>query len=332
MERRNWARNVIFSTDRLRPPRTVPELQELVAASPRLRALGTGHSFNLIADTTGDLVSVRELPADITVLDDGGGSPTVSVPGGAGYGAVAVTLQQHGLALPNTGSLPHISVAGACATGTHGSGDGLRCLADGAVVVEFVRGDGELITLTAGDPDFGGAVPALGALRIVTRLELATVPTFDVREDVWLDVPIDRVVENFGEIMASAYSVSTFDDPNTGTSIDRLWIKSAVGGNTATTIPDGARWGGRAATAPQHCLTDHDPSATTAQLGFRVRGTNGCRTSGSISCPAAVRNSSRSIWCRGSTVPQRCPPSGRWTCGRRCSGPRSAASPLTTCG
>lgn len=58
---RNWAGNVVFSTDRLHRPPTVEALQDLVAGSPRLRVLGTGHSFNRIADTDGDLVSVADL-------------------------------------------------------------------------------------------------------------------------------------------------------------------------------------------------------------------------------------------------------------------------------
>lgn len=265
----NWARNITFSTDRLHLPTSVEQLQELVAGSPRVRALGTGHSFNRIADTAGDLVSVRHLPKDITVTGSGDAA-TVSVPGGANYGEVAVALQAEGLALPNMGSLPHISVAGACATGTHGSGDGNQCLAAGAVAVEFVGGDGELVRTTGADPEFGGSVLALGALGVVTRVELATVPTFDVRQDVWLDVPIDRVVENFDEIMASAYSISMFDDPATGRQIDRLWIKTRIDPGDPTGVasaPDGTRWGGRAATTQQHCLTDHDASASTAQLG-----------------------------------------------------------------
>lgn len=262
----NWARNITFSTDRLHIPTTVEQLQVLVAGSTRIRALGTGHSFNRIADTTGALVSARGLPAKITVTRTGDDT-TVSVPAGANYGEVAVALQAQGLGLPNMGSLPHISVAGACATGTHGSGDGNQCLAAGAVAVEFVRGDGELIRTTAADPEFRGSVLALGALGVVTRLELATLPTFAVRQDVWLDVPVERVVENFDEIMGSAYSISMFDDPNTGTQIDRLWIKSLVEPDGTSSAPDGARWGGRAATTQQHCLTDHDASASTAQLG-----------------------------------------------------------------
>ena len=134
----NWAGNVVFSTDRLHEPRTVDELQQLVASTPTLRALGTGHSFNRIADTTGDLVSVRALavPTEIDAA-----ARTVRVGAGTRYGELASELDRHGWALHNLGSLPHISVAGACATGTHGSGSGNGCLATAAVAVDFVAGD-----------------------------------------------------------------------------------------------------------------------------------------------------------------------------------------------
>lgn len=261
----NWAGNITFSTDRLHRPTSVAELQRLVAGSRQLRALGSGHSFNRIADTTGDLVSVRDLAGTVEVVEHEDGPPTVLVPGGATYAQVAVALHQRGLALPNTGSLPHISIAGACATGTHGSGDGNRCLAAGAVAVEFVRADGELVRLDRHDPAFGGAVLALGALGVVTRLELATVPDFRVRQDVWLDVPIEQVVERFAEIMGSAYSVSLFDDHATGDAVDRVWLKQVVAPGVA--VADGSAWGGTAAELPQHPLTAHDPGATTVQLG-----------------------------------------------------------------
>jgi alditol oxidase len=259
MELRNWAGNITFSTSRLHAPRAVEELQHLVAGSDRVRALGTGHSFNRIADTTGDLVTLREVPPQIEVDADAG---TVVVPAGARYGEVSAELHRHGLALHNLGSLPHISVAGACATGTHGSGDANRCLAAAAVGVEFVQADGELIRVDRSDPAFRGCVLALGALGIVWRLTLAVQPAFDVRQDVWLDVPLDAVLADLDSVMAAGYSVSLFSDPTTPHLIDRLWIKSR-----GADAPDGGRWGGRPAETSQHPITGLDAAAATEQLG-----------------------------------------------------------------
>ena len=190
----NWAGNITFRASRVHRPESVEELQALVAGSPRVRALGTGHSFNRLADTPGEQVSVAGLPRSIVV---DGAAGTVSVAAGMRYGEVAVPLHEQGFALHNLGSLPHISVAGAVATGTHGSGAALGNLATAVRALEMVTADGELVTLDrTGDGDtFRGAVVALGALGIVTRLTLDVLPTFDVAQHVYDDVPLAEVLE-----------------------------------------------------------------------------------------------------------------------------------------
>ncbi len=259
MELRNWAGNITFAARQLLAPRSLDELQQLVADRPRVRALGTGHSFNRIADTPGDLVTVRDLPGGI---EFDAATSTVTVPAGARYGEVADLLQANGRALGNLGSLPHISVAGACATGTHGSGDRNRCLAAAATSVEFVRGDGEVVRVEGGDPAFGGTVLALGALGIVTRVGLATEPSYELRQDVWLDAPLDTVLEHFAEITSAGYSVSLFSGPGTPDRIDQIWIKSR-GGEPV----DGSTWGARRAGQAVHPITGQDARAATEQGG-----------------------------------------------------------------
>jgi alditol oxidase len=257
---RNWAGNVTFQAARLHRPSSVEQLQHLIAATPRIRALGTGHSFNRIADTTGELVTVADIAGE-PVLDEM--TRTVDVPAGATYATVGAYLAERGWALHNLGSLPHISLAGASATGTHGSGDSNACLAAAAVAVEFVRADGELVRVSREDPAFPGGVLALGALGIVTRLTLAIEPAFSVRQDVWLDAPLPTVADRLAEITASGYSVSLFTDWARPDVIDKIWVKSRTGADVA----DGRAWGARAADAPQHPITGENPSAATAQLG-----------------------------------------------------------------
>jgi alditol oxidase len=260
VELQNWAGNITFSTPQLQEPRTVEQLQDVIAGAARVRALGTGHSFNRIADTTGTLVSVRRLASPIEVDEPAG---TVTVPAGARYGEVAVALEEHGLALENLGSLPHISLAGACATGTHGSGDGNRCLAAAAVAVEFVRADGEVVRVDSADDDFGGSVLALGALGVVTRMTLAVRPSFRLRQDVWLDAPLESALQHYDEIMSSGYSVSMFSDPGSPGVMNKIWIKS----DPAAAPADGSRWSARPAAVPQHPITGQDARAATEQLG-----------------------------------------------------------------
>jgi xylitol oxidase len=258
---RNWAGNVTFGAQRLHRPTTVEQLQEAVTGAARVRALGTGHSFNRIADTDGDLISVADLELPTELDPD---TRTVRVAAGKRFGELAVELDAQGWALPNLGSLPHISIAGACATGTHGSGDANRCLAAGVVALEFVRGDGELVRIGRDDPDFGGCVVALGALGITTTMTLEVVPSFAVRQDVWLENPIEQVLDGLPAIMAGGYSVSLFTTWQRSDIIDMVWVKSRADGSP---VADGRDWGAVAAEAPQHPIFGTEASAATEQLG-----------------------------------------------------------------
>ena len=217
----NWARNVVFGAKDLRAPSSVTELQEIVRGGDQVRVLGSGHSFNRIADTTGVLVSTSSLPPVIEILPSGS---TVKVAGGVRYGELAQQLDRAGFALRNLGSLPHISVAGACATGTHGSGDANQSLAASVIALEMVTADGELARLERGSAEFTGAVAALGGLGIVTTMELEIVPAFEVRQFVYEDIPAPAVVAHFEEIFSSGYSVSIFTDWRGGSG-NRVWQK-----------------------------------------------------------------------------------------------------------
>lgn len=250
----NWAGNVVFGERRLHRPRSVAELQELVAASDSVRALGTGHSFSRIADTSGDLVSLAALPP-VLRIDTGG----ATVGAGMRYGEVAGPLHAAGYALHNTGSLPHISVAGACSTGTHGSGDRNGILATAVSAVELVGADGELRTVRRGEPDFPGAVVALGALGIATSLTLDTVPTFDVQQWIYEGL---RAVDDVEEVLAAAYSVSLFTYW-AGAGFEQVWVKQRVGDPEPP-----PRWLGMGrADGPRHMAPGVDPVHCTQQLG-----------------------------------------------------------------
>ena len=253
----NWAGNVVFGAARVHRPTSIDELHRVVTGSERLRVLGTGHSFNRIADTTGDLVSVASLPPHLE-LDAAAGTVTVSA--GLRYASVAAFVHERGFALHNLGSLPHISVAGACATGTHGSGVNNGILGTTVRGLEMMTADGELVRLRAGDPQLAGAVVALGALGVVTRLTLAVEPTFEVRQVVYDDLPHAELLAGLVQVLGSAYSVSAFTDWR-----DRLgwqvWRKQRVGEASR-------EWtGGTAADGPRHPVPGVDPVHCTEQLG-----------------------------------------------------------------
>ena len=260
----NWAGNITFGARRIHRPSSLAQLRELVAGSERIRALGTGHSFSRLADTSGDLVSVAGLDP-VMDIDTARGAVTVSA--GVRYGELARYLDTAGYALHNLASLPHISVAGAVATGTHGSGDGNGNLSTAVSAMELVDAGGDLVEVSreADGERFDGMVVALGGLGIVTRMTLDVEPAFDVRQYVYEDLPRDVLDAHWAEIFGSAYSVSLFTDWR-GSHINQVWLKQRLDGHADAAPP--ARWmGATLADGPRHPLAGMPAQNCTEQLG-----------------------------------------------------------------
>jgi xylitol oxidase len=231
-EEMNWAGTYRFRAKRTASIDSTEGLSELLRAGHRCKALGTRHSFNDIADSPELLVEVSALPMLPTIDEE---RRRVRVPAGISYGALGQFLQPRGWALHNVASLPHISVAGACATSTHGSGATNQSLSAAVCEIELVSGRGRRVRIDEDDPRLPGAVVALGALGIVTSLTLKIEPTFDIRQDVFVDVPWSEL-DKLDEIMRSAYSVSLFT--RWQGVIDLVWTKSKfVDGTPAPEMP-----------------------------------------------------------------------------------------------
>jgi xylitol oxidase len=257
----NWAGNLRYAAAEVREPATVAELQDLVAGASKLRALGSRHSFNRIADTAGTLVSLEHLEPAIEVDP---ANLTVTVSGGTRYGTLAAELQRQGYALHNLASLPHISVAGAVATATHGSGDRNGNLATAVAGLELVTADGAILTARRGEPDFDGMVVNLGALGIVSSLTLDIEPTFPVSQTVFEDLDWDQVLENFDDVTSSAYSVSLFTDWS-AERIGQAWLKSRMQAEAASERSE--FFGGSPAKEPRHPIAGVPGTTCTQQLG-----------------------------------------------------------------
>jgi alditol oxidase len=256
----NWAGNYTYRAERLHRPSSVEELREIVAAARQIRVLGSRHSFTGIGDAA-ELVTLDELPPDIVVDRT---ARTVSCSAAVRYGALAEALKPEGLALRNLASLPHISVAGAVATATHGSGDTNGNLATSVAAVELVTSDGGLVTRARGDDDLDGLVVGLGALGAVTRVTLDVEPAYEVRQRVFEDLRWDALFEHFDAITASAYSVSVFNRLH-DTTADQVWIRTRVTGEPEQIRDD--LFGARPATEELHPLPGMDPVNCTPQLG-----------------------------------------------------------------
>jgi FAD/FMN-containing dehydrogenases len=225
---KNWAGNIEYSTENLYAAKSVAEVKAYVARTSKLKVLGTRHCFNAIADSKNAFLSLTELQ-DEPVLNTA--ARTVTVDANMTYGKLAPWLQEKGYGLHNLASLPHISVAGACSTGTHGSGEKNGNLSTAVYGLKIVTAAGEAVELSRKENGevLRGAVVGLGALGAITKVTLEIQPTFQARQWVYESMPLEAIKTHFDEIEASGYSVSLFTDWR-NKNVNEVWIKERVGG------------------------------------------------------------------------------------------------------
>jgi len=262
--RTNWAGNYKYSTDKLLLPASVEEVQKAVKSATRLKALGARHSFNGIADSTVAQISLKRF--DEMKIDKE--ARTVTVGAGVTYGQLAPYLDGQGFAVHNLASLPHVSVVGACATATHGSGNNNGNLSTVVSDLELVTADGEIVHLSrAKDGDrFRGAVVALGGFGVITKITLDVQPTFSARQVVYENLSFDQLEKHLDEIFGAGYSVSLFSDWQNHRAT-QVWIKSRVeSGAKFEMAPD--FFGARLAPTKLHPLAGHSAENCTEQMGI----------------------------------------------------------------
>ncbi len=223
---KNWAGNLTYNAKGIESPKNLDRLGAFVKNSDRIKPLGTRHSFNTIADTNSKHLSLEEMEGRISISAK---NQTVTLNGRVQYGVLAKRLQEAGFALHNLASLPHISVAGACATGTHGSGDQNGNLSSAVVGLEMITADGSTVRLSKDQHvgRFNGTVVNLGALGVVTRMTLRVMPSFDVVQHVYEGLSLASLEEHFEDVFSTAYSVSLFTDWQ-NESVNQVWLKFKV--------------------------------------------------------------------------------------------------------
>ena len=259
--RTNWAGNYTYQAKSFHEPTSVEEVQALVKKLDKQKALGSTHCFNNIADSPQNQISTRKLNNVINLDEE---KNTLTVEAGARYGDFSEGLYLRGFALHNLASLPHITVAGACATATHGSGVKNGNLATAVVSVELVTPDGDVINIDRSHPDFPGVVVGLGAFGIITKVDLEIQKAFDVRQDVFLDLPLAALQQNFQAIMSAGYSVSLFTDWMNN-KVSEVWVKRRVDQNPADLGSD--FYGATAATKNVHPIVSLAAENCSQQLG-----------------------------------------------------------------
>ena len=241
-DRANWAGNYEFTAPEILEATTVDQVQERLRRPGRVHAIGTRHSFTDIADGPEAIVSTIGIPFEAEIDE---AARAVTVTSGTRYGTLVRWLEEHGWALHNTGSLPHISIGGAISTGTHGSGNGNGPLSSAVRAVEFVDHRGELVRIARGDERFNGLVVGLGAFGILVRVTLDIQPSYQVRQDFYSDLTWDAFLADPDAVTGAAYSVSVFtfwSTPEVGQLLLKTRLDSAD--DTAPeTVLDGRRHG-----------------------------------------------------------------------------------------
>lgn len=259
--RKNWAGNYTYKAQELYEPTTVAEIQELVKQLDKQKALGSTHCFNNIADSPKNQISTKNLDQIVNLDEE---NKTLTVEAGVRYGNFAEELHRKGYALHNLASLPHISVAGAISTGTHGSGVKNGNLSTPVLALEIVTPSGELVNIDRNHPDFYGLVIGLGAFGIITKVTLEVEDTFEVRQDIFQDLPLEMLEEHFDEIMSRGYSVSLFTNWM-DKKVSEVWVKRRM--DVSPEDMDQDFFGAKAATKNVHPIIELSAEACSDQLG-----------------------------------------------------------------
>ena len=260
----NWAGNLAYSTQRLREAASEAQLRSLLRSLDKVKVLGTRHCFNSIADSSHNLLSLKPMHG-VVALDRG--THTVTVQAGITYGQLCPYLDSHGFALHNLASLPHISIAGACSTATHGSGQKNGNLATAVAGLEIVTAAGDVMKLSrkADGEVFQGAVVGLGALGAITKITLDIQPTYMMRQYVYENLPLAQMKDHFDDIQSSGYSVSLFTDWQKQR-LNEVWIKSRVGDGQAFAAPQ-EFFGAKLAVRNLHPIAELSAENCTEQMG-----------------------------------------------------------------
>jgi FAD/FMN-containing dehydrogenase len=178
----NWAGNVTATPQRYAAPTTIDALrQEVATAAARgwsIRVHGAGHSFAPICATDGLLLNLDHL-AGIEAIDPATGDATVL--GGTRIFAMGEPLLAAGRALANQGDIDRQAIAGAIATGTHGTGPAFTSFSGAVRAVELVTASGDLVWIDTGDR-LRAAALAVGMLGVISRVRLTTVPAYRLRQ------------------------------------------------------------------------------------------------------------------------------------------------------
>jgi xylitol oxidase len=261
---KNWAGNLEYSTEKLTVANSLEEAQAFVRKQQKFKVLGTRHCFNDIANSSDQFLSLKAMDKVVALNPD---ARTVTVESGMTYGQLCPHLDEKGWALHNLASLPHISIAGACSTATHGSGEKNGNLSTAVSALEMIDASGNVVTLTRqkDGETFRCAVVGLGALGVITKVTLDIQPRFMMQQYVYQNLPLSELKEHFNAIESSAYSVSLFTDWQSE-SLNEVWLKSRMEQGKTWDAPQ-EFFGAKRATKNLHPIAELSAENCTEQMG-----------------------------------------------------------------
>ena len=261
---KNWAGNLEYSTEKLTVANSLEEAQAFVRKQQKFKVLGTRHCFNDIANSSDQFLSLKAMDKVVALNPD---ARTVTVESGMTYGQLCPHLDEKGWALHNLASLPHISIAGACSTATHGSGEKNGNLSTAVSALEMIDASGNVVTLIRqkDGETFRGAVVGLGALGVITKVTLDIQPRFMMQQYVYQNLPLSELKEHFNAIESSAYSVSLFTDWQSE-SLNEVWLKSRMEQGKTWDAPQ-EFFGAKRAAKNLHPIADLSAENCTEQMG-----------------------------------------------------------------
>jgi FAD-linked oxidoreductase len=219
---RNWAGDQACEPAvRERPASSaevVAAVGRAVAAGRRVRVAGAGHSFTGAVLTEGSLLHLGHMTG---VIDADRGSGLARVRAGTTIGALSDELAGHGLALENLGDIDVQSIAGAIATGTHGTGGRLPGLPAQVQALQLVTAAGEVLDIEGSDPDtLHAAQVAIGSLGVVTELTLRCLPAYTLR-GVDAPAPLEEVLGALDEHVDGHRHFELFTFPHSPIALTR---------------------------------------------------------------------------------------------------------------
>ncbi|MDB5428492.1 MAG: FAD-linked oxidoreductase [Phenylobacterium sp.] len=194
----NWSGSVKAGPAELARPRDEASLQDLVRRAAKVRVVGAGHSFMPLCATEGLLLSLEDLQGGLEVAAD---RKTVTAPAGWSLKRLTEALWREGLSLPNQGDVNPQALAGALATGTHGTGRDLGSLSTFAHAFRLVMADGSVVICSRSErPDlFEAQRLSLGLFGVATRIVIDVLPAYRLEERIERR-SLAWVLENFADV------------------------------------------------------------------------------------------------------------------------------------